>query len=54
MADLPINTRMRVVEWATLVDEADAGEDKTEHVAYQFSKKTFKETDEQGVYAPEE
>lgn len=39
------------IDWRTLVAEAE-GEDypNFEHVAYEFSKKTFKEDDNAGVY----
>lgn len=40
------------VEYKTLVDDAeDIDVDEIiEHPAYEFSKKTFKETDDAGVY----
>lgn len=38
----------QILDWETLVREAE--ELETEHIAYEFSKKTFRETDDAGVY----
>ena len=50
--DRPLNTRTRTIDYRALVEEAEGGPPEKEHDAYQFSTKTFKETDEQGVYQP--
>ncbi len=44
-------TTREVIDWRTLVAEAE-GEDYPffEHDAYEFSKKTFREDDNAGVY----
>jgi hypothetical protein len=39
------------IDWESLVAEAEGSEYPFfEHDAYEFSKKTFRETDDQGVY----
>lgn len=44
-------TRSESIEWVTLVAETEALEYPFfEHDAYEFSKKTFKEDDNAGVY----
>ena len=48
---LPNIASREVIDWQTLVAEAE-GEDYPfyEHVAYEFSCRTFKEDDKAGVY----
>jgi len=40
------------IDYKTLVEDAEDidADEVIEHIAYQFSKKTFKETDDAGVY----
>ena len=48
MPTLPVNTTTQTTEWLALVQEY---EDLNEpHESYQFSKKTFMETDDDGIY----
>jgi len=46
------NTRMKSIPFKALVEEADPRR-KEPHPAYRFSKKTFYETDRNGVYDPQ-
>lgn len=48
MADIPINTRTKVIDWKTLVQEAEDLSKPDE--SYQFSKKTFYERKDDGPY----
>lgn len=42
---------VETIDWETLIAEAEAEEyPEIEHIAYTFSKKTFKETDQDGIY----
>ena len=43
------NVRLRRIDWKALV--AESTDLNAPHDAYEFSKKTFKETDNSGVYS---
>ena len=48
---MALETRSEDIDWETLVAEAEgANYPFFEHVAYEFSKKTFIEDDNAGVY----
>ena len=44
----PLNTKIKTVDWKQLVAEVE--DLKAPHDAYEFSRKTFKEGENAGVY----
>lgn len=49
--DYKPNTRVKSVPYKALVEEQEPGL-RDPHKAYEFSKRTFKETDRNGIYDP--